>query len=144
MDHSYYNYCYTHAAVQPSGVLRQPCLLCEDHPASIRFSPCGHTVLCSECAQRATKCLQCRVSQPFAFFVAIDYFGYNVEHDVKGIKTKINSFILHRLTWKQKLLSLQGREHSETLCTLTYNYYNYTPSLHSVYTLSSFFYLLLL
>ena len=49
-------------AVHPSGDAGKLCQLCEEHPASIRFSPCGHTVLCSECAQRAKKCLQCKVS----------------------------------------------------------------------------------
>ena len=56
---------YTLAAAQTGGASRQACLLCE-HPAIIRFSPCGHTVLCSRCAERAKKCLQCKVSElPF-------------------------------------------------------------------------------
>ena len=52
-----------HAAAQPGGVSKQPCLLCEEHPANIKFSPCGHTVLCSRCAERAKRCLQCKVSK---------------------------------------------------------------------------------
>ena len=56
----------TLTAVQPSGVSRQLCLLCEDYPANVRFSPCGHTVLCSRCAERAKKCLHCKVSSTVA------------------------------------------------------------------------------
>ena len=54
---------YTLAVAQPGGVSRQPCLLCEEHPAIIKFSPCGHTVLCSRCAERAKRCLRCKVSK---------------------------------------------------------------------------------
>ena len=57
------HYKYTLAAALPGGVSRQPCLLCEEHPAIIKFSPCGHTVLCSRCAERAKRCLQCKVSK---------------------------------------------------------------------------------
>ena len=37
-------------------------MLCEEHPASVKFSPCGHTVMCSRCAERAKKCYVCKVS----------------------------------------------------------------------------------
>lgn len=31
------------------------CIMC-DNKANIRFNPCGHSVLCDECGQRATRC----------------------------------------------------------------------------------------
>jgi len=42
------------------------CYLCES-PASVRFSPCGHTAMCSACAPRAKKCPTCRVSELLCF-----------------------------------------------------------------------------
>ena len=39
----------------------EECYLC-DSPANVRFSPCGHTTMCSACAPRAKKCPICRVS----------------------------------------------------------------------------------
>ena len=83
------SYLFVLTAVQPSGVSRQPCLLCEDHPASIRFSPCGHTVLCSRCAQRAKRCLQCKVRHPLSLYVCVLLY------------IQCLSF---RLMWNQKLM----------------------------------------
>ena len=37
------------------------CFLC-DSPADVVFQPCGHSVMCSQCAARAKKCPTCRVS----------------------------------------------------------------------------------
>ena len=58
---------YTHTpdvtAVKPSGVSRQPYHVCCVRiilPASYSVLVGIYMVLCSECAQRATKCLQCR------------------------------------------------------------------------------------
>ncbi len=39
----------------------EPCFLCEA-PVDVKFEPCGHAVMCSECAQRARKCPTCKVS----------------------------------------------------------------------------------
>ena len=38
------------------------CFLCEDVIPNIRFEPCGHTTMCSQCAGRVKKCPLCRVS----------------------------------------------------------------------------------
>ena len=38
------------------------CFLCEDFTANVRFEPCGHTTMCSQCAERVKKCPICRVS----------------------------------------------------------------------------------
>ena len=37
------------------------CELCEEEPINVRFHPCKHSVLCELCAERATKCLKCKV-----------------------------------------------------------------------------------
>ena len=38
----------------------EECFLC-DAPVDVKFEPCGHAILCSECAERAKKCLKCKV-----------------------------------------------------------------------------------
>jgi hypothetical protein len=38
----------------------EECFLC-DAPVDVKFEPCGHAILCSECAERARKCLKCKV-----------------------------------------------------------------------------------
>ena len=38
----------------------EECFLCES-PVEVRFEPCGHAILCSACAERAKKCIKCRV-----------------------------------------------------------------------------------
>jgi len=35
------------------------CFLC-DNPTDVRFQPCGHSAMCSECAPRAKRCPTCR------------------------------------------------------------------------------------
>ena len=37
------------------------CELCDEEPVSVKFLPCGHAVLCTLCAVRAVKCLECKV-----------------------------------------------------------------------------------
>ena len=37
------------------------CELCEEEAIDVRFLPCEHAVICSICAQRATKCIKCKV-----------------------------------------------------------------------------------
>ncbi|XP_064403437.1 uncharacterized protein LOC135348948 [Halichondria panicea] len=41
------------------GVAIEPCFLCEA-PVDVKFKPCGHVVMCAECAQRAKKCPICK------------------------------------------------------------------------------------
>nr|CAB3263830.1 zinc finger protein ZF(ZZ/RING)-1 [Phallusia mammillata] len=36
------------------------CQLCEDYPAVVHFGPCGHVILCVDCARRAKKCVECK------------------------------------------------------------------------------------
>ncbi|KAH3758720.1 2-isopropylmalate synthase [Pelomyxa schiedti] len=36
------------------------CIECDERPPNIQFLPCGHTVLCSQCASVVRKCPQCR------------------------------------------------------------------------------------
>ena len=38
----------------------EECFLC-DAPVDVKFEPCGHAILCHECAERAKKCLKCKV-----------------------------------------------------------------------------------
>ena len=38
-----------------------PCFLCEEI-SNVKFEPCGHIVMCTECSNRTIKCPQCRVS----------------------------------------------------------------------------------
>ena len=35
------------------------CVVCCEASPDIKFIPCGHTIVCSECAQRMKKCLEC-------------------------------------------------------------------------------------
>ena len=37
------------------------CFLC-DTPITIKFDPCEHSVVCEQCARRASKCPHCKVS----------------------------------------------------------------------------------
>ena len=37
------------------------CCMC-DQEVNVRLSPCGHTVMCSDCAHIARRCPTCRVS----------------------------------------------------------------------------------
>ena len=37
------------------------CFLC-DVPITVKFDPCGHSPLCHNCARRAKKCPDCKVS----------------------------------------------------------------------------------
>ena len=37
------------------------CELCDEEPINVKFLPCGHAVICSLCASRAVKCLECKV-----------------------------------------------------------------------------------
>lgn len=39
----------------------EPCFLC-DNPANVKFEPCGHCLMCSQCAEKAKRCPTCRVS----------------------------------------------------------------------------------
>lgn len=39
------------------------CCMC-DNEVNVTLHPCGHTVLCSVCAQDPKRCPTCRVSQP--------------------------------------------------------------------------------
>ncbi|XP_066023099.1 E3 ubiquitin-protein ligase MIB2-like isoform X3 [Pocillopora verrucosa] len=36
------------------------CYICEETEAVVAFKPCGHTVVCTECAARLKKCLECK------------------------------------------------------------------------------------
>ena len=44
------------------------CLLCEG-PCDITFQPCGHTVMCAECAQPVKRCPTCKVSYSSCIFL---------------------------------------------------------------------------
>ncbi|KAH3731465.1 MORN repeat family protein [Pelomyxa schiedti] len=37
------------------------CMECDERPPNVQFQPCGHVVLCSECAAFMKKCPDCRV-----------------------------------------------------------------------------------
>ena len=37
------------------------CFMC-DNEVDVKFSPCGHTAMCRECAQGAKRCPVCKVS----------------------------------------------------------------------------------
>lgn len=37
------------------------CVVCSEVAPDIKFEPCGHTIACSDCAQRMKKCLECHV-----------------------------------------------------------------------------------
>ena len=39
------------------------CVLCEN-PADVKFEPCGHITMCSDCADRAKRCPVCKVQVP--------------------------------------------------------------------------------
>ena len=39
------------------------CALCEN-PADVKFEPCGHVTMCSDCADRAKRCPVCKVQAP--------------------------------------------------------------------------------
>ena len=39
------------------------CVLCEN-PADVKFEPCGHIIMCKECADRAKRCPICKVQAP--------------------------------------------------------------------------------
>eukprot|EP01106_Pelomyxa_sp_JSP_P008228 TRINITY_DN2336_c0_g2_i1.p1 TRINITY_DN2336_c0_g2~~TRINITY_DN2336_c0_g2_i1.p1 ORF type:complete len:159 (+),score=36.58 TRINITY_DN2336_c0_g2_i1:1112-1588(+) len=45
---------------QPSGECTQLCIFCDERPRSVRFHPCGHGVLCSQCSELISKCPMCR------------------------------------------------------------------------------------
>ena len=70
-DHSYVTVCSTSSTTHihmyviytapQHAVEKKMCFLC-DSPASVRFQPCGHLDMCSQCAARAKKCPTCRVS----------------------------------------------------------------------------------
>ena len=57
-------YC-THAATEAKEDAAQEddnlCCLCEKE-ISVRLSPCGHAIMCSDCASEAKRCPKCRVS----------------------------------------------------------------------------------
>ena len=36
------------------------CFLCE-LPVDVKFEPCGHALMCNQCAERAKKCPTCKV-----------------------------------------------------------------------------------
>ena len=36
------------------------CFLCE-MPVDVKFEPCGHALMCNQCAERAKKCPTCKV-----------------------------------------------------------------------------------
>lgn len=36
------------------------CFLCEA-PVDVKFEPCGHALMCHDCAKRAKKCPTCKV-----------------------------------------------------------------------------------
>lgn len=39
------------------------CCMC-DNEVNVTLHPCGHSVMCSECARDPKRCPTCRVSQP--------------------------------------------------------------------------------
>ena len=43
------------------------CVLCEN-PADVKFEPCGHVTMCSDCADRAKRCPVCKVQAPLTAF----------------------------------------------------------------------------
>ena len=43
------------------------CVLCEN-PADVKFEPCGHVTMCSDCADRAKRCPVCKVQVPLTAF----------------------------------------------------------------------------
>ena len=46
------------------------CCLCEKE-ISVRLSPCGHAIMCSDCASQAKRCPQCRVSSYLPIYVTV-------------------------------------------------------------------------
>ena len=43
------------------------CVLCENL-ADVKFEPCGHVTMCSDCADRAKRCPVCKVQAPLTAF----------------------------------------------------------------------------
>jgi len=41
---------------------RPKCQICEENEADVAFKPCGHIVVCAECASRLKRCLECKVA----------------------------------------------------------------------------------
>ncbi|XP_067046975.1 ankyrin-3-like isoform X2 [Acropora muricata] len=39
---------------------RLTCRICEENEAVVTFKPCGHIILCTECAPRLKRCLECK------------------------------------------------------------------------------------
>lgn len=55
------------------------CCMC-DNEVNVALHPCGHAVLCSECARDPKRCPTCRVSQPAiqedcAYFYFVAFFA---------------------------------------------------------------------
>ena len=43
----------------------------------VKFEPCGHAVMCAECAQRAKKCPICKVSTKYIATICFIYILNN-------------------------------------------------------------------
>ncbi|KAH3758719.1 Morn repeat protein [Pelomyxa schiedti] len=49
------------AALTPTTLVNKLCMECDENPPNVQFQPCGHIVLCSQCAAVGMrKCLVCR------------------------------------------------------------------------------------
>ncbi|KAH3765462.1 Phosphatidylinositol 4-phosphate 5-kinase 4 [Pelomyxa schiedti] len=45
----------------PTGGTVMMCIECDERPSNVQLQPCGHLVLCSQCAAAVRKCPHCRV-----------------------------------------------------------------------------------
>ena len=43
-----------------SGVAYKECMVCCEVPASVKFEPCGHRIVCTDCCIKMKKCLTCQ------------------------------------------------------------------------------------
>ena len=98
------------------------CLLC-DTPITVRFQPCEHSVVCEDCARRASKCPHCKVCKvvclwsyvhvvwdAFTVWMTKKYFGLKaashnniIAFPATNVLWLWQCFVSHRL--QSKLLS---------------------------------------
>ena len=75
------------------------CFLC-DTPITIKFDPCEHSVVCEQCARRASKCPHCKVScleSKTLWNVSVEWFYVCILHtDSNSSHSKIEVTTLPR------------------------------------------------
>lgn len=86
------------------------CFLCES-PVDVKFEPCGHALMCHNCANRAKKCPTCKV---MCLFVSLrgEYtkaiiLGYGCNKNVlymhsitnSHVEIDVSSYLLNQYLW---------------------------------------------